>query len=335
MKTFRVVSLSVAALALAACNKEVEEKLKTKTVYEVKEVEVEVDEPRNPETFKVTEKYGTLAIREGKFSGKSKITPWSSWWYPLNEKVLFYSNDGSASTLEKYDFYAQKRFQEDGDAALFEERNIYQENEVAWAGLCHAWAIASVLHPEPTETKHIGGVKWSVGDQKALLLKSYDIANGISDIMYGERYNGERDNDYDDIYPDQFHKLVQDHLIKKQMPFLMDYDARYPVWTVPVYRVNFTIKKVDANSADVDAWLTFASPHVEDLNYVGTKRVVKNYQYTLTGKWENDVFKVDGGEWTGDSKTDHPDYLISYPSSIERGSRNIKIKSEIVDSILK
>lgn len=330
MKATKLIGAGIAALALAGCNSaEVEEKLKT--VYR----EAPATAARDSGTFKVTDKFGALKVREGEITGESKNTPWSAWWYPLNEKTLFYNNSGSASPLEKYDFFAQKTTGNLVESAVFEQRNIFQPNEVAWAGLCHAWAIASVLHPEPKETKHLGGVKWSVGDQKALLLKTYEAAQGISDIMFGERYNGDRNDDYDDIYPDQFHRLLQHHLVENQKPALMDYDARSPVWTVPIYKVKFIIEKSDAETARVSAWVTFASPHVDDLDFVGTKRVVKNYTYILKGEWRGSEFLAKGGEWTEDSKTDHPDYLMSFPDSLKRGSRNTELNVEIVDSILR
>ncbi len=115
----------------------------------------------------------------------------------------------------------------------------------------------------------------------------------------------------------------------------MDYDPRFPVWTVPVYKVKFQVSKLDETSAKVTAWVTFASPHVETHDFVGTKRVVKGYKYILKGNWKNGVLNVTDGEWIEESKHDHPDYLISFPSSIQRGSLNDQIKPEIVDTILK
>lgn len=325
MKTHRIALIGIALVGFMSCNDRVEEKLKT--VYAA--------EPRNNDTFSVTSKFGKLTVREGEFSGESTHKPWSSWWYPLNEKTMFEGKNGEAAPLEKYDFFVGKKFDEYSDAASYEAQNIYQANEVAWAGLCHAWAIASVLHPEPSSTKYLAGVKFKVSDQKALLLKSYEVASGISKIMYGSRYNGNRTDDYDDIYPDQFHKLAQHHVIENQKSFLMDYDPRYPVWTVPVYKVKFQIKKIDNSTAQVNAWITFASPHVETFDFVGTKRVVKNYKYLLKGQWKGGVLEVSKGEWIGDSKQDHPDYLISYPDSIARGSRNQHLKAEYIDAILK
>lgn len=326
MKIKKTLALLFAVVSFSACNGEVKEKLKKVYSEQV---------GRDSETYKVTRKFGALKVKVGEYSGESKVTPWSAWWYPLNEKILFYNADGTASPLEKYDFYAGKLFGEASEAALFEEKNLYQSNEVAWAGLCHAWAIAAVLHPEPKETKYLSGVKFTVGDQKALLLKSYEISSGISDIMFGQRYNGDRNDDYDDIYPDQFHKLAYDHLVKNKKPFLMDYDPRFPVWTVPVYKVKFIITKNDDHSALVDTWITFASPHVDSVDFVGTKRVVKHYKYLLKGNWVGSELNVTDGSWIEESKDDHPDYLISFPDSIQRGSKNTELKTSIVDSILK
>ncbi|MBC74556.1 MAG: hypothetical protein CME64_00920 [Halobacteriovoraceae bacterium] len=326
MKLIKTLCFTVSVSMLIACNQQVEDSVKT--VYKN-----QPHNPRSKNTFLVTEKYGALTVKEGVFSGESKIRPWSAWWYPINETTLFRNSD-SQSTLEKLDYYSKMLFEQYTQAARFEEQKLYRPNEVGWAGLCHAWAIASVLHPEPTVEKLLGGVRLSTGDQKALLLKSYEKATGIANIMYGERYTGSRGDDYDDIYPDQFHRLVQHHVIENKKPFLMDYDPRHPVWTVPAYKVKFIIEKNDETSALVSAWITFASPHV-DVQFVGTKRIVKGYKYLLKGNWSNGVLTVKSGEWIEESKNDHPDYLISFPDSIERGSRNPEIKTEIVDSIVK
>lgn len=328
MRPFQIfTTIALSMLTFTACNEEVKEKIQM--------LEYPNGARRSAKSYEVTKKYGPLTIREGEYSGEAKMTPWSTWWYPLNEKTLFQGTDNRLSTLEKYDHYAANVFGERAQAAKIEEQEIYKPSEVGWAGLCHAWAIAAVLHPEPKREKQAGGLNWSIADQKALLLKSYETATGISQIMYGGRYTGAREDDYDDIYPDQFHKLAQDHLIEKKKPFLLDYEARHPVWTVPAYKIKFIIKKQDEESALVSAWLSFASPHVKDLNFVGIKRIVKNYTYMLYGKWKNGVMAVNDGKWIEASKDDHPDYVISYPDSIQRGSNNTELKMTIIDSILK
>lgn len=324
------VNVSVLSLLLSSFVSCGNDKVNTKyeKVYETSSY-------REAQTYNVTDKFGALSVKTGKFQAKTAITPWSSWWYPLGDKTLFESQGQGAATLEKYDFYAAKSFDMDTQAAQFEEQELYRENEAGWAGLCHAWAIASVLHPEPSQEKMLGSVRWSVGDQKALLLKTYEKSIGISQIMYGKRYDGNRSDDYMDIYPDQFHRFVQYFIFEKGLPFLMDYDPRPPVWTVPVYQVSFNIERLDDMTVKVDAWITFASPHVQSRDFVGTKKISKHYAYELTGEWKGGAFQVSGGEWTQESLDDHPDYVIAYPDSIERGSNNTEITLEVVDSILR
>lgn len=40
----------------------------------------------------VTTGYGALVVKEGEFTGDTKIIPWSSWWFPTKDKYMFESN---------------------------------------------------------------------------------------------------------------------------------------------------------------------------------------------------------------------------------------------------
>lgn len=302
--------------------------------YVTKEVIVERDERqvRGDSYNVVTDKYGALTVEQGIANYKSSIIPWSSWWYPYNQRTLFSRDDGERSTLWKYDQFVEKRHDRFTEAQLVEEREVYDPNEVAWAGLCHAWSVASVLHAEPTNTTIKEGVHFEVSDQKALLLKSYEKVANLE--IFGERYNGNSNDEYADIYPDQFHRLVQTHLRDLKKPFIMDYDPSFPVWSVPVYEARFEIEKVDGTTALVTAWMTIASPFVSSPEFVGTKKVFKVYSYHLTGNWVGNTLNVTGGEWIGESRQDHPDYLIGYPDKAVRASMNREIDSSIVDEIV-
>lgn len=292
----------------------------------------ELQEQRDPNYNVVTRKYGALTVKEGIVTYKSSTVPWSSWWYPYNQTTLFNRTDGERSTLWKYDKFVEKRHDRFAESQLIEEREVYDPNEVAWAGLCHAWSVASILHAEPLGPIVKEGITFGVADQKALLLKSYENVANLE--IFGERYNGNSHDDYADIYPDQFHRLVQTHLRDEKKPFIMDYDPSFPVWSVPVYEARFEIKKINATTVEVKAWMTIASPFVSSHDYVGTKKVFKIYSYQLRGEWSGTDFKVNGGEWTGDSTEDHPDYLIAYPVAAKRASLNREINAEIVDEIV-
>lgn len=280
-----------------------------------------------------TKEHGTLSVREGQFTGESKIVPWSSWWFPANRRYLFdRSNEDTLAPLQKYDLYADRAHNADARSAEYEETNIFNPSEVAWAGLCHSWAVASVLHPEPISNFSTKGVSFTTGDQKALLLKSYENVSELK--IYGQRFDGNRLDEYDDVFPDQFHRIVQVYLFEQKLPFLMDYDPSFSVWTVPVYITKFIIKKDGENSAFVQAWVTMASPFVDSPEFVGTKRIVKLYEYRLIGNWINGELKVASGEWLNDSRFDHPDYLIGYPKTAKRASLNKQLNSEFIDEIV-
>lgn len=285
------------------------------------------------ESARVTQDFGALKVSEGDFTGTTKIIPWSSWWFPTKDSFLFLNeNSNELAPLQKYDLYVEKTQGESPASALFEQMEIYDPSEVNWAGLCHAWAVASVLHVEPRFNVMRKEINLSVGDQKALILKSYENVGDLK--IYGSRYNGEFNDKFEDVYPDQFHRFVQVHLFEKKMPFLMDYDPSFPVWTVPVYNIKFKIEKISESSASVKAWVTIVSPFVDSPNFVGTKKSVKAYEYNLSGKWVGEELHVTSSEWINESKFDHPDFLIAYPTGVKRSSLNKKIDNKLVDEMV-
>jgi hypothetical protein len=320
MKIFLIASILVLGVACKSSEDNI--------VY--KEVNGNVTLAKNAQ---VTNSFGTLSIQEGEFTGTTKIIPWSSWWFPTKDKYLFEnSNPGELAPLQKYDLFVKNSTGTDPESALYERSKIYDPNVVNWAGLCHAWAMASVLTVEPKNAIIKDDITLSVGDQKSLLLKSFENASGI--LTFGTRNNGSYKDDYNDIYPDQFHKLAQVYLFEKHLPFLMDYDPSFPVWTVPIYNIKFKIEKINSTTAHVMAWVTIASPFVESPNYVGTKKSVKFYEYNLFGYWNGDSLIVSGSEWINDSIYDHPDFLIAYPDNVQRVSFNKKLDPLKIDALI-
>ena len=286
---------------------------------------------RGTDSFDVTDHYGALVVETGEFVYDTEMKPWSSWWYPSIDRDLF-TNDDDLAPLEKYDEYLLLKHNKTTEAAHFEETKLYNPMQASWAGLCHAWAIASVLHREPRRLIRKEGMNFSIADQKALLLKSYENTGDLE--IFGQRYDGLYDNDFQNIYPDQFHRFMQQYLRDEGKPFIMDYDPSYPVWTVPVYLAKTSIVEVDRETMSVTTWVTYASPFVAQ-NFVGTRQIVKTYTYNLYGSWRNGQFTVTDGEWTGASVYDHPDYVIAYPKNAQRGSYNKELEVRYIDEILK
>ncbi len=289
-------------------------------------------QPREIPFTSVTEEYGALYVRPGKYEYTSDHEVWSSHWYPYHETILW---EGKESTLYKYDAYAARRGVKT-DATNYERKNVYNPRASDWEGLCNAWAMAAITFKEPKKGIKLYGVPFEVKDLKALLLKSLELELG--DKFYGQRNNAEWDSIYADVYPDQFHRFLQVEGFEKKNPFIMDFDAGYQVWNVPVYKVKSFIKEDESNDEvlKVKTYVYYASPFNPDPNFVGLETETKVYSYDLHGKWEGDQFRVNYGLWTGSSRWDHPDYLIPKPNrELRRESRNKEINPKIVDEILR
>ncbi|RLA64429.1 MAG: hypothetical protein DRQ88_03720 [Epsilonproteobacteria bacterium] len=284
----------------------------------------------------VTERYGKLIVTEGDFTAESDNKPWSSWWYPRYEKTLFEDKGrNDLSTLSKYDRFARKSGQRRSNARNYEEQNLYTERAVDWAGLCDAWALASIMAEEPVRSVRKKGITFTVKDLKALVIKTYSKTNLKG--HFGQRNNGAWDDHYEDIYPDQFHKFFQVELFEKRKPFIIDYDAGMQVWNVPVFKVKtkITADPQRDNMVNVKTFIWYASPFVKDLNFVGIRPITKIYKYKLFGRWTRQGFEVSGGQWMKESRRDHPDFVMAKPDRIKRGSFNKELQADIVDKILK
>lgn len=320
----KVLILAMTMLVAASCGKDGEAGLSNAN-------QLVQSTDRSADSNAVTNEFGKLYVQEGSFTYEADAKPWSSWWFPSLDRFMFERDDTDAP-LVKYDEYVSRKYSVKSTAAEFEEVELYNPGEAPWAGLCHAWAVASVLHPEPSRAFVKNNVLFGVADQKALLLKSYESVSNLK--IYGKRYDGNYGDDFRDVYPDQFHRFAQIYLSEQKKPFLMDYDPSYPVWTVPVYKAKFDITRETSNSVLVRAWATYASPHVAP-EFVGTREIVKSYSYRMYGQWEGANFLAIDSEWIDESVYDHPDYMISFPSDVKKGSYNNELKIEYVEELLK
>jgi len=287
-------------------------------------------------------KYGKAVVKEGEIKIRLEKKPWSSWWYPKYETELFQDTDeGEESTLKRYDRYSSKIRTSSGSSRDFEEEEIYKPTSAKWAGLCHAWAIASIMEDEPISPVTKRGIKFRVRDLKALLIKTYERSFPGNEYNYGQRNNGRFGDVYEDIYPEQLHTILNAELFEKKNPFIMDFDAGYQVWNVPVYGARVRVKKDldNLNVVHVNLLLKTASPFVKP-DFIGTEYDDRPYYYDLYGNWEGDKFIVDYGVWTKggrftDSRKAHPDFIAVKPDKLDRKSANKHIDVKVVDQILK
>ncbi|RLN26388.1 hypothetical protein BBI17_008016 [Phytophthora kernoviae] len=212
-----------------------------------------------------------------------------------------------------------------------------------WYGICHAWAPAALLEHEPKCDVEKNGVTFHVMDIKALLTDVYDGAS-ISTVFTGARFNGpdslasvDQYGRYTnaarrDLGAGFFHIAVSNIMGKHQQSFIMDVAADSEVWNQPVWSYNVqTMEILDTTEACTKYFGTSSYPFNTEMVHlayvkttltwvveayvdgplvssskVGSYAVSNDYEYVL----ELDAnYAILGGEWVGDSKEDHPDFL--------------------------
>jgi len=311
----------------------------------------------DPALSRVTTDFGQLEISVPTAIYRSPVAeasvkPWSSWWYPKFEDTLFRAEKG-LSVLDKYDLYRDALFKvrrpEGIGAAAFEKRK-FNPASLSWEGLCDAWSMASILAPEPKQSRtvRVGSAThtFSVGDQKALILKTYEGILDSETRIYGQKFTGSFDGWIQpDVFPDQFHRFVEAQLFERKQAFVMDHDAGIEIWNVPVFRANYSLSPVPGrdDAVQVRMWLYSASSTKKDeMDFVGTKETIREYHYILFGKMQaTGKLAVHSGVWIKgpngiDSRKDHPDYFVTVPEpeKITRKSFNPSINPEAVDAII-
>ena len=268
------------------------------------------------------------------------LRPWSAYFYPLRDDVLFSGND---SPLAKYDALSKKRSSPPAvpsQAQKWEQASWqqYRRNSQSWEGRCHAWAFASVLAKEPKRPRTLNGVRFEVADQKALLLLTHEAVE--IERYHGVNYEPGPDADGNDPWPDEFHRFLQAELYEGKRAFVMDSDPGVAIWNYPG----------DSGTSEIQA-----DPSDPRRLHVRTLLIAKNsFDRSSAGSTSPDLFKAfeytydlvgnprpDGsldvvcGEWTGDSrKKQRPDYLIPMPQPVKRQSANPEINPALVDEIL-
>ncbi len=312
----------------------------------------------NDESFdKVTRKYGRSIIELNTLPYRSPmydtgVRPWSAWWYPKFEKTLF---DGPNAPLEKYDRYRYYHYVKQNrrgppNAAAELERRSHDAAALKWEGLCNAWSFASILRPEPVQVRRLKAgnavVTFDVADQKALLMKTFEGIKDSEIEVYGQKFTGDHTGwIHPDPFPDQFHRFIEEMLIRRKETFIMDHDAGVEIWNVPVFKANYIMEAVPnrKDAVQVRMWLYTAAPlRKEQINQIGTQETVREYHYVLMGQpLSGNRLDVRAGVWIKgpngtDSRKAHPDYFITVPNraNLTRESFNSAVEAEVVDRII-
>ncbi|KAI9915182.1 hypothetical protein PsorP6_007695 [Peronosclerospora sorghi] len=212
-----------------------------------------------------------------------------------------------------------------------------------WFGVCHAWAPASCLEPEPICPVERNGVIFEPYDIKALITMAYD-GSKISSVFLGSRCNSNdrthnKTDQYGryedprrlDISPSLFHLLATNVLCLFNHTFVVDISSGMEVWNQPARKFQilrmywmtpteaakkyFNVDKYPFNDAATKiAVITSRFSWVAESGVngplVSTGLVDKytksaDYDYILE---TDETYKIWGGEWLGESKYNHLDF---------------------------
>ncbi|KAG7394538.1 hypothetical protein PHYBOEH_005030 [Phytophthora boehmeriae] len=213
----------------------------------------------------------------------------------------------------------------------------------SWYGICHAWAPAAILEPEPNCAIEHNGVTFHPMDIKALLSEVYDGAN-IGTIFTGARFNGPdsdaatdqygryTDASHRDLGPGFMHLALTNIIGRFNTSVVMDVKADAEVWNQPIYsyEVHTQTEMTPSEAASqyygqsiypfnsaaqrimyTETSITWVLESYEDGGLVASGRAasyMNTQSYTYLLELDND-YNILGGEWVGNSNSDHPDFL--------------------------
>ncbi|GLE10287.1 hypothetical protein PINS_up022388 [Pythium insidiosum] len=243
-----------------------------------------------------------------------------------------------------------------------------------WFGICHAWAPAAILEREPRCAVQKGNVTFQPFDLKALLTEVYDGVQ-LPTVFTGARFNGpdepvklDKYGRYEDaarrdLGPGFFHIAIANIMGRFKQSFIVDVTAGSEVWNQPVrgYDIQeirklspsaaaqtyfgtskYVFNTAAVNVAYVKNQFSWIVEGIENGPMVETGRVdvytrSATYEYLLELDKDD---KVIGGEWVGDSRYNHPDFLwfaINKPGADAVTSTNIKYREvqELLEQSIK
>ncbi|DAZ95537.1 TPA: hypothetical protein N0F65_005229 [Lagenidium giganteum] len=211
-----------------------------------------------------------------------------------------------------------------------------------WFGVCHAWAPAAILEPEPKCPVTYNGVTFQPYDIKALLTQIYDGAD-VGTVFTGARYDGAKDTkdrfgrfvdpSHRDLGPGFFHIALTNIMGRFKQSFVVDVDADSAVWNQPVLSYNtwsswalpakiatplffpFTFKYPFNSAAKYMAFVQTELQWIGEMRQDGPLVSTGRYRERVGKKTYHYLLELDenhniiGGEWLYGSKADHPDFL--------------------------
>ncbi|TMW58951.1 hypothetical protein Poli38472_007096 [Pythium oligandrum] len=245
-------------------------------------LEVSNSDVRNMEAhFQQSMEVNVETMQKKYASGEFKPSPWpSSYWPTYQDSINMKWSRSDASAAEKYakafgldtqgfmdkisattgvdsQASASRKCSSDSECSKFNDESRCGKRDGAntgyciptWYGLCHAWAPAAILEPEPKCSVVKNGVTFKVFDIKALLTQLYDGA-GVNVVFTGARfddadsvrdeYGRYTDAKQRDLGPGFFHIAVTNIMCRFGRSFVVDVASGAQVWNQPVrsYSIN-------------------------------------------------------------------------------------------------
>ncbi|MCO5168237.1 MAG: pre-peptidase C-terminal domain-containing protein [Planctomycetes bacterium] len=134
-----------------------------------------------------------------------------------------------------------------------------------------------------------------------------------SQLEYYETWCADRfDAAYADLAPHVFHQILESVIGQRRLSLVFDIDAGAEVWNHPAYAYTSSIERVRTfteGNAQRTEWrartvVTYATDGVSE-SILGVEGFTRTYTYTLI---TDAAGRPIGGEWTGASVDDHPDF---------------------------
>lgn len=229
---------------------------------------------------------------------------------------------------------------DDGDGEVDECDSEDCDGIEFWWGVCHAWAPAAIMEPEPIDPVEHNGQTFYPSDIKSLMMINYDSTQAL---MLGGRCNA-RDVDRDEngraIDPDcqdvnagAFHVVITNMLGRLRRAFDEDRTYDYQVWNQPIRGYDITSQEEGLSAADAMAALGLSddtySPNADAVSFAEVRmntyyiteahpseypRIPQIDRYTRTDRYHyilelNAEGEIIGGEWGPSSQSNHPDFL--------------------------
>lgn len=238
-----------------------------------------------PGTFGTNLEYAFASLPA---EGSAERTPWASSYWPVYEDSINFRWDGagSMSTSEKYgkayniagvpdavstnhgiDGQKARKACTESSVCDSAQGETCSKREGAtsgyciptWWGICHAWAPAAIMVPEPKYPVTVNGVTFKVNDIKALITLAHDKTSAKFVSLRCETSStnppldgsGRTDPACRNTNPGTYHVLLANYLGKKREAFVEDRTWDNEVWNQPLrsYRI-LEQKEISATDAN-------------------------------------------------------------------------------------